>query len=514
MSSVIDARLRGLDLGERLQAALDLAERDALAVDLHQVVLASGDGQASVLVELSEVAGAEPAVRADAADRDAVVALGQVDLRHRQQRQRLGARPDRADVARRQPVALGPGDAHLDAVERAADGLGLLARAIDRQRTRLRAVVAGEQADAEAFVEAVGDARGQRRARAQEAGARRLERLDGRDAHQRAVERGVAREEVDGLLAQQLGDPLRRNLVLQEQGGAVRERHQQAEVEAVARVQRHRAQHAIVVGHAQRLADRLRGRAQVGGGLDDALGIAAHRRGELHDRGRVAPLVDEVGQRGPLVQAARQQRSLQPPADLGRELGRGSCRRPRHRRCRVVGEPRRRLHALAAARTRHQRAQRGGLQDHLQLAVAGRRIERDDHPFDLRDREGQDDEVGDVAEHEPDPGARADAHRVQLLRAPIDAMEQPAPRQVRVAIYERLGTAAVIRDAGEPLVKLHAADVSPSEALDSLYADGQQPQDRMGCSAISLPGGVERGAAGVPWRRRIPRRCGGRRRSP
>jgi hypothetical protein len=76
-------------------------------------------------------------------------------------------------------------------------------------------------------------------------------------------------------LAMRLG----RHLVLQEQGGAVRQRDQQAEVEAVARVQRHRAQDSVVSwGHAQRLADRLRGRAQVGGGLDDALGIAAHRR--------------------------------------------------------------------------------------------------------------------------------------------------------------------------------------------------------------------------------------------
>ncbi len=64
-----DAGLRRLDLGERLQAALDLAQRDALAVDLDQVVLAAGDGEAAVLVELAEIAGAEPAVRADAADR-------------------------------------------------------------------------------------------------------------------------------------------------------------------------------------------------------------------------------------------------------------------------------------------------------------------------------------------------------------------------------------------------------------------------------------------------------------
>ena len=79
-----DPRLRRLDLGERLQAALDLAQRDALAVDLDQVVLAAGDGDAAVLVLRPEVAGAEPAVGGEPADRHAVVAFWQVDLRDRQ----------------------------------------------------------------------------------------------------------------------------------------------------------------------------------------------------------------------------------------------------------------------------------------------------------------------------------------------------------------------------------------------------------------------------------------------
>ena len=42
-----DAGLRRLDLGERLQASLDLAQRDALAVDLDQIVLAAGDGRSA-----------------------------------------------------------------------------------------------------------------------------------------------------------------------------------------------------------------------------------------------------------------------------------------------------------------------------------------------------------------------------------------------------------------------------------------------------------------------------------
>ena len=68
---------------------------------------------------LAEIARAAPAVGADAADRDAVVALGQVNLGHRQHRQRLRARPDRPDLAGREPIALRARDAHLDALERA-----------------------------------------------------------------------------------------------------------------------------------------------------------------------------------------------------------------------------------------------------------------------------------------------------------------------------------------------------------------------------------------------------------
>ena len=105
-----DPRLRRLHLGERFQAALDLAQRDALAVDLDQVVLAAGDGDAAVLVLLPQVAGAEPAVRRDAADRDAVVAFRQVNLRHRQQRQRRDLTQIGPTVAGGDAFALGAGD--------------------------------------------------------------------------------------------------------------------------------------------------------------------------------------------------------------------------------------------------------------------------------------------------------------------------------------------------------------------------------------------------------------------
>src|SRR5438094_261284 len=65
-----DRGLRGLDLRERLEAALDLAERDALAIDLDDVVLATGQLEPAGLVELAEIAGAQPAALVDRADRD------------------------------------------------------------------------------------------------------------------------------------------------------------------------------------------------------------------------------------------------------------------------------------------------------------------------------------------------------------------------------------------------------------------------------------------------------------
>src|ERR1044071_5236115 len=65
-----DGGLGGLDLGERLEAALDLAECDALDIDLDDVVLAAGELEAAVLVDAAEVAGAQPARLVDRADRD------------------------------------------------------------------------------------------------------------------------------------------------------------------------------------------------------------------------------------------------------------------------------------------------------------------------------------------------------------------------------------------------------------------------------------------------------------
>src|SRR5262249_47812647 len=68
-----------LDLREALQAALHLAERHPLAVDLHQVVLAPVEVEPSALVHPRQVARPEPAVAVAAADRHAPAA-GRGDL--------------------------------------------------------------------------------------------------------------------------------------------------------------------------------------------------------------------------------------------------------------------------------------------------------------------------------------------------------------------------------------------------------------------------------------------------
>ena len=185
--------------------------------------------------------------------------------------------------------------------------------------------------------------------------------------------------------------------------------------------------------------------------LSDALRIAAHRGRELHHGRR--PLRSRLAMGGALVEAARQQRPLQPPPVLRNELRRrrdAPTARARDGRRRVVRAARRRLPALAAARARDERPQRRRLEHHLELAVAHRRIERHDDRLDLRQREREDHEVGDVAEHEPDPRAGADAHRVQLLGAPVDAVQQPSPGQVRVPVDEGFAATAIRRDVREP----------------------------------------------------------------
>ena len=245
-------------------------------------------------------------------------------------------------------------------------------------------MIAGQQADPEALVEALGDRGRQRRARAEVARAGDAQRLDGGHAHQRPEQAGVAREEVDVLLAQQLGDPLGRDLVLEEQRRAVGQVGQQAKIEAIA---------------------------------------VAHRRRELDHR-RVD--VGQSGDRRALVEAAGEQRALQAAPVLRYELGRraGPHDRGWSHRCRVGVERRAGggLPRLAATGTGDERAQRRALEHHLQLAISRRRVERNDHGADLGQRQRQNHEVGDVTQHEPHPRPGSDPHGMKLLRAPVDAV--------------------------------------------------------------------------------------------
>jgi hypothetical protein len=52
---------------------------------------------------------------------------------------------------------------------------------------------------------------------------------------------------------------------------------------------------------------------------------------------------------------------------------------------------------------------------------------RHHHPVELGEREREDHEVRDVAQHEPDPRAATDPHRRELLRASVHAVQEAAP---------------------------------------------------------------------------------------
>src|SRR5690606_25933721 len=149
----LQARLRRLHLGERLEAALHLAEGDPLALDLDHVVLAPGEVEAAGAVELAEIAGAEPAVLVDLADADLDVLAAPLD-RHlvldradRARRQRRAAHPDAALARRagRPLAALGGGEAQLETLERLSDRVRVLARHVERHHAGLGGVVAAHQ---------------------------------------------------------------------------------------------------------------------------------------------------------------------------------------------------------------------------------------------------------------------------------------------------------------------------------------------------------------------------------
>ena len=214
--------------------------------------------------------------------------------------------------------------------------------------------------------------------------------------------------------------------------------------------------------------------------LTTPLGSPPTDGGELHDRRRVLAFVLAVRRRGSrAARACTGCTSAASPAGAGGSRARtsdggpaGGARAPAASRSRAgrpaPARPRRRAGRVISARS----GAASSIISSSRLPVVG--SSGTTTRLDLRQRQRQDHEVGDVAEHQPDPGARSDAQRVQLLRAPVDAVEQAAPRKVRVAIDQRLRAAAISRDAREPLVKLHAAGcLDLPEAPDSLYGGGR-----------------------------------------
>ena len=164
----------------------------------------------------------------------------------------------------------------------------------------------------------------QRRAGAQEARAAVLERLHRRDAHQGAEQRRRPGEQIDPLLAQQLGDSLRRHLVFEEQGGAVgrarsggRSRSRSCRAAAASRgcdrSRWRRASCGSPAAAASRLADVL----MTPLGSPPTLAVSCTTSGSTRAR-------RQIGQRGALVEPAGEQGPLQPTARFGDELRRRS----------------------------------------------------------------------------------------------------------------------------------------------------------------------------------------------
>ena len=146
--------------------------------------------------------------------------------------------------------------------------------------------------------------------------------------------------------------------------------------------------------------------------------IAAERRRELHHRS--AGVAEWRGGRSS-IQAARQQGALQPSPVFGHEF-RNQDRRSRHHSgctdgiaARVIGRQDRRAvrrRGLCPAGARYKGAQRSRLENHFQLARTRGRVKRHHDGAQLGQGEGQDDEVGDVAQHQADPRAGHNPHCV------------------------------------------------------------------------------------------------------
>src|SRR5262249_55498772 len=139
---------RFLDLGERLQAALDLAQGDPLAVDLDQVVFATLQEQPAAAVEAAQVTGAVPARRVALARGRSAAGLGLLERMrtHPARRPRRAGHQDAALVrARRQGGALRIGEPNLHAVDDLADRLGRLAAPIDRDHPGLGRMIDADE---------------------------------------------------------------------------------------------------------------------------------------------------------------------------------------------------------------------------------------------------------------------------------------------------------------------------------------------------------------------------------
>lgn len=142
------------------------------------------------------------------------------------------------------------------------------------------------------------------------------------------------------------------------------------------------------------------------------------------------------------------------PASTGEAPGGAVAARPRRGgRGRRRGLPAGRDRALGAAGAGDQRPQRRRGEHQLQLAGAGGGIDGDHRGVELGQGQGEDHEVRDVAQHQADPGALADAHRLELLGAAIDAVEQAAPGQVVVPVDQGLVVALDPRGALQPLIE-------------------------------------------------------------
>src|SRR5262249_52295482 len=111
-------------------------------------------------------------------------------------------------------------------------------------------------------------------------------------------------------------------------------------------------------------------------------------------------------------------------------------------------------------------------EDQLELAAAGRGIDRHDRRVEPRQRQCEDHEVGHIAQHQTDPRALLDPHALKLLGAAVDAVEKPAPRQVIVAIDDCLVVTLGLRGLLQPIVEQGHGTSCPSQSLNGLTLPG------------------------------------------